>query len=91
VSAGAAIGIAVVWALFTITLLWVQGRNHSSAQEEWLEERRELLNRIQHPEVMPMAPVSDFKAPERPPDEWTKVGTIEIDFDKLDAEDDLNG
>lgn len=43
----------------------------------WVEERRELLNRIQRPEYVPAAPVTDFQIPELEPDEFDLVGTLQ--------------
>lgn len=44
----------------------------------WVEERRELLNRIQRPEYVPTGPVVHFEVPEAEPDDVDKVGTIEF-------------
>ena len=43
----------------------------------WVEERRELLNRIQRPEYVPTMPVMDFRVPELEPDEFDLVGTMQ--------------
>lgn len=47
--------------------------------EEWGVERRDLLNRIQHPEVVHPAPVLGFDMPEPESDELEAVGSIRYD------------
>jgi hypothetical protein len=44
----------------------------------WVEERRELLNRIQRPEYVPTAPAVRFEIPEPEPDDFEQVGTIRL-------------
>ena len=65
--------LATVICLVLITRLLVEDQRE--AQAEWALERRELLNRIQHPEFVPTTPRS-LSLPEQEPDEWNLVGTI---------------
>jgi len=58
-----------------IRLLLVEYRNES---EGWGKERRELLNRIQHPEIVHHAPV-EFTAPDVEQDDLAAVGSIRWD------------
>ena len=67
--------MAVAWVALTMWLLTMQAKAHREAQVEWALERRELLNRIQHPEFVPTTP-AQFELPEQEPDEWNLVGTI---------------
>lgn len=62
-----------------LVALWLQQEGHREAQAQWALERRELLNRIQKPEVLPMPSFGQFSAPEQPADEFNLVGTIRND------------
>lgn len=59
--------------LFALILL----REYTFRQEraEWLSERRELLNRVQRPDILPVAQ-SAFVQPEVEPDEFNLIGSI---------------
>ena len=46
---------------------------------DYVEERRELLNRIQHPEIVPVKPAANYVVPEQEPDGWNEIGAIEFD------------
>jgi hypothetical protein len=48
----------------------------AEAEARWSLERRELLNRIQRPEAVPLHPVANFQAPDTEPDDIELVGTI---------------
>ena len=55
-------------ALVAVVVLFLRSRASSDAQtaierESWAAERRELLNRVQRPEILPLVP-ADFKVPE---------------------------
>lgn len=54
---------------------------HVKEREAWTEERRELLNRIQRPEVVQAGPVADFPTPDVEQDELGLVGSIVHDPD----------
>jgi hypothetical protein len=65
------------FALGAFFVVWMIVKDRSIAQEReiWVAERRELLNRIQHPEVMPR--VQEFVEYELPePDEINLVGVV---------------
>lgn len=70
-----------------ILFLYAQQRAHQQAEAAWTAERRELVTRIQAPERIPVDASAAFVVPEREPDEWNKVGTVEID-DQYGLEDD---
>ena len=79
--------LAVVCALLVAALVW-QTRVHdraetrreaaqADAETRWASERRELLNRIQRPEIASfVAPQTHFEIPDQPPDDFNLVGTI---------------
>ena len=52
---------------------------HAEAQQQWAEERRELVTRIQAPERVPVPAATEFVIPESKPDEWATAGQIEFD------------
>jgi hypothetical protein len=64
-------------ALVAAIALFSRDRDRSEAR--WTLERRELLNRIQRPEMVPLPTAEGFVVPERLPDEWAQVGQIDID------------
>lgn len=83
------VALAVVAAVAMLALaaaLVLLQRSHREAQAQWALERRELLNRIQRPEIIPTAPVA-FEVPEREDDEWNKVGTVEISDEWLNSDE----
>lgn len=59
----------------TLTLLHHMGKRDAA----WADERRELLTRIQRPEIVPVKPASGYVIPDREPDEYGQVGAIEFD------------
>lgn len=63
-------------AMFVVILVLV--RSAQAAEARWASERRELLNRIQRPEYIPRDTSQVYEIPERDPDEWAKVGTVDI-------------
>lgn len=76
------IAVSIIAAVAIITLaavIWMQDRSHRDDRHRWVEERRELLNRIQRPELAPYTTPTSFEAPELPADEWAQVGTIRND------------
>lgn len=48
-------------------------------EQAWTKERRELLTRIQHPQLVPVAPQADRRVPAAPPepDEIDLVGRVQ--------------
>jgi hypothetical protein len=78
-SSEAAVIVAVSLIMLRIILSLLDGRREAEAQ--WVLERRELLTRIQRPEIVPTRDVAEFELPEREPDEWGKVGAVDIDPD----------
>lgn len=73
--------IAAALAVALVAVVIVALRHIRSLEDRHIEERRELLNRIQAPERLPVPSVEKFEIPERDPDEWAQVGTITIDPD----------
>lgn len=79
---------------YTACLQWELRRRDGkfdAEREAWRQERSELLTRIQHPELVPVAPRPDLMIPDRENDDWNKVGTIEWDDAYGVVEDDVNG
>lgn len=52
---------------------------HAVAEEAWVQERRELINRVQAPEHIPRGSVQQFEMPEIEPDDSNLVGQINYD------------
>ena len=64
-------------ALAAVFVVWtfVKERSIKEEREAWTSERREFLNRIQHPEALILPPSEHtFEAPE--PDEFGLVGAV---------------
>ena len=78
----ALIVLTLVLALIVRMLTEAQGQLEAS----WVQERRELLERIQRPEHPPITSGARFEAPEQEPDEWNLVGTISYDQTPEEAE-----
>jgi hypothetical protein len=75
-----AVAAGVLYVTLLIELFRLQDR-HAKAETAWTQERRELLNRIQRPEQLPVPEAQEFVIPERELDEWAKVGTLDVDPD----------
>lgn len=72
--------IYLAWSFVVfIGILTLRERAHDVERKAWTEERRELLNRIQAPSYLPVAPRPDLAIPDREPDGWAEVGTITHD------------
>ena len=71
------------WFPFAILAVLILAREYTFHQEraEWLSERRELLNRVQRPEWLPVASQA-FSAPEPELDEFNMVGVISEPVDE---------
>lgn len=68
--------VASLEALAIVAIVFLLLRSHSSQATAWALERRELLNRVQRPEVLPFASASQYVLPEPEVDELERVGTI---------------
>lgn len=76
------IELAVIAGLLAVALVAVVylGADHLRRSEHaWFEERRELLNRIQRPEMLPQSVSAVVPLPEPEPDEIRLVGTMHFD------------
>lgn len=72
----------VVCGLLAVALVVVVAAflRHQAAQEAaWAAERRELLSRITHPEVLPTRSPVAFEVPDVVPDDSNLVGQINYD------------
>lgn len=56
-------------------------RHISQLEASWADERRELLNRIQRPEIVPVKPTEGYVIPDQEPDGWNDIGEIVYDPD----------
>jgi hypothetical protein len=68
--------------VFVVALLCVVVRLTQLAERReraWSQERSELLNRIQRPELIPVKATPQKPRPVREPDGLHKVGRIEVD------------
>ena len=86
----AVIALGIICVALVIALAGIVGSLQESrrdAELAWTHERRELLNRIQAPERLPFQPSPMVEMPERAPDEWAKVGTVNIDAEKWGLSD----
>lgn len=63
---------AVALVVVVLAFLW----DRRQTEDKWAAERRELLNRVQFPDRMPVEAPADFRVPELEPDELNLVGTI---------------
>ena len=68
--------VACLEAIALVALTWVLLRHFREQTAQWAVERRELLNRIQRPDHIPVAAHPDFVMPELEPDDIGLVGTI---------------
>ena len=53
-------------------------RAQQTAERAWADERRELLNRIQRPDMVPLTAAKPFIAPDPEPDEIDLVGVVQV-------------
>lgn len=68
--------VASIEAIALVAVVLAFLRHHAINEKVHTTERRELLNRIQHPERVPTEPAVPFIFPEPDPDELELVGTI---------------
>lgn len=81
------LGVALVLALIALVVIVREIlARHATEQASWTDERRELLNRIQRPEFLPVASPGNYVIPEPEPDEIGQVGEIMFDPDALLAD-----
>lgn len=73
-----ALACVTLVALAVIAFAYSLVVDHREARRQWALERRELLERIQRPERIPVSAAADeeFEVPEMEPDESDAVGTI---------------
>lgn len=72
-----AVCVALVVALVVIVRALTGA--YRASEGHWAEERRELLNRIQAPERLPVSAPATWASPDDEPDDFALVGTIQID------------
>ena len=68
--------VSGILAVALVAVVHLLLRYHRQAESTWEKERRELLNRIQRPEVVPLPDVPGFVLPEPEEDFSALVGTI---------------
>ena len=68
--------VAALLAAALVAVVWLLLRHQQHAERAWEAERRELLNRIQRPEQIPLPDAPDFVLPEPEDDESALVGTV---------------
>jgi hypothetical protein len=66
---------AICLVVVVLAFLW----DRRQTERAWVAERRELLNRVQFPDRMPVQAPVEFKVPELEPDEIDLVGTIKYE------------
>lgn len=71
--------VACLEAVALIAVVWMLLHTHAAEQKAWTVERRELLERIQRPEHIPLHLPEAFAFPEQESDEFDKVGSIHFD------------
>ena len=81
--------LAVILAVLFLSYALVAGaiQRFGKEREAWLEERRELLNRIQAPERIPMPVSQPMELPDREPSQWAQVGQVVSIADSYGLED----
>jgi hypothetical protein len=75
------LGVVLVGCAALIAVVRMMTISHQDAERQWAEERRELLNRIQRPEFVPITQ-ANLPIPEADADQYNLVGTIKYDFDE---------
>lgn len=71
-----ALALLAVIAAGALLLLHVQQKAHAQAQVDWALERRELLNRIQRPEQLPVTVPEGWVMPEPETDDSHLIGQV---------------
>lgn len=81
------LGLALVLTLIALIVIVRELlTRHATSEASWGDERRELLNRIQRPEFLPVASPGNYVIPEQEPDEIGQVGAINFDTEALLAD-----
>lgn len=76
----AALGLVCLALLFLISMiLGEHSRERGLRAEAYERTLQTMADRIQAPDRIPVRDTRDFEIPEHEPDEWAKVGTIDID------------
>ena len=73
------IATLIVLVLVVAAFLWErrqQAADQQAREQAWVEERRELLNRVQAPERIPLPASIPFEIPEHEPDEYGLVNQV---------------
>ena len=68
--------VAAIEAVALLVIVWLFLRHQQISEEAWTVERRELLTRIQRPEIIPGPSLPRFEFEPEEPDELELVGTI---------------
>jgi hypothetical protein len=68
--------VAVVEAVALVVVVYLLLRDHHHQHQAWARERRELITRIQHPEIVPIEPAPDWTPPVFEEDNIDEVGMI---------------
>lgn len=68
--------VACLEAVAIVVVVLLLLRHQGEEQARWAVERRELLNRIQRPDQIPVAPRPEFLTPDQEDDFAAEVGTI---------------
>lgn len=78
----ALLNFALAGVLLAVVVLWFKDRGRVEEDRriearEWREERRELLTRIQRPDLVPIPKTQTPSAPRRTTDDIHKVGVVQ--------------
>lgn len=68
---------ALAAALVAVVIMFL--RHQGSQEAAWAQERRELVSRITHPEIVHTGPPVQFEMPDLEPDDSNLVGQISYD------------
>lgn len=68
--------VAGLEAVALVAVVFLLLRHFAASERAWADERRELLNRVQRPDHIPLPSTEQFVFPEQEDDELNKVGTI---------------
>lgn len=83
--------VAAVEAVVIAAAIYLFLRHQREQDQAWARERRELVNRITHPEIVPVQTAPEFTAQDEPDDEIDLVGVVqeptEEDYAALFGED----
>ena len=77
--------VACVLAVALVAVVHILQRQHREAEQAWEAERRELLNRIQRPEMLPVPAGATFELPE-PEEDFSPLVGVVMEPEELDGE-----